>query len=123
MFKDRLKQALAHADMKASTLAVALGISRSAVSQWVNASSHSAKAGNLVRAAKILGVDSAWLATGEGKMVPTPREALESYTAGDKARLLTCWDKLAPSQKSIVLNMVTEMAGYVDRGNNETDIP
>lgn len=69
---DRLRQSLQRAGLKQADLAAAVGISRGAVSLWFNGSTGSISGDNLTRAARALGVDTHWLATGENS--PTGKQ-------------------------------------------------
>jgi len=60
-----MSQALKQAGMKPADLAVAIGVSRATVSQWVNGPTKKLEGEHLTRAARALGVDAHWLATGE----------------------------------------------------------
>lgn len=68
--KDRMALALSESGIKKSELAGRLGISPSAVTQWVNGSTASIEGENLVRAAECLNVNPTWLATGIGSKAP-----------------------------------------------------
>lgn len=70
--QDRIKLALGHARINASTLAKRAKVSRATVSLWVNGPTQTIEGDNLTRAATVLGVGAHWLSTGEG--VPFPDE-------------------------------------------------
>jgi len=72
--QDRIGFALSSARINASTLARLAQVSRGTVSLWVNGPTQTIEGDNLVRAAKVLGVNTHWLATGEG--VPHPGKPL-----------------------------------------------
>lgn len=71
-YKERLAHAIELADSDRQALAVGLGISVQAVSQALVGSTRALTAENTAKAARVLGVDAYWLATGEGE----PRPAL-----------------------------------------------
>jgi transcriptional regulator with XRE-family HTH domain len=64
--QDRIKLALGHARINASTLAKRAKVSRATVSLWVNGPTQTIEGDNLTRAATVLGVNAHWLSTGEG---------------------------------------------------------
>lgn len=65
---DRIKLAISQSGIKKSHLAQQLGVSPSAITQWTSGTTKKLEGGNLIAAAKILGVSPAWLATGKGEM-------------------------------------------------------
>lgn len=67
---ERLLIALELAQMTQAGLARCVGLTRGAVSLWFDGSTKSLAGNNLLKAARCLGVDPQWLATGEG---PDPR--------------------------------------------------
>lgn len=68
--KDRMAKAISESGVKKSELAARLGISPSAITQWVNGSTTSIDGENLVKAAEVLKVNPTWLATGRGSKAP-----------------------------------------------------
>ena len=73
-FGARLRLALNHAHISAAALARHLGITRGAIYQLLDGQSAAMSASNCLAAAEHLGVNPAWLATGEGAMalIETP---------------------------------------------------
>ncbi|WP_167313308.1 XRE family transcriptional regulator [Ralstonia insidiosa] len=69
---DRLQEALTYAGIKQSELARRVGITRGAVSLWMNGGTTDLAGENLVKAAQALGVSANWLSTGRGKMTTSP---------------------------------------------------
>lgn len=70
---ERLKYAMETLPLKkvkGVALARAVGVTPPSVSDWLSGKSKTMEGENLVKAAKFLGVDSTWLATGKGE--PTP---------------------------------------------------
>lgn len=65
-YSDRLKLAMTEAGVSISDLARSLGVTYQAVSKVVKGASNSLTAANNDKAARALGVDPGWLATGEG---------------------------------------------------------
>jgi phage repressor protein C with HTH and peptisase S24 domain len=73
---DRLRAALREAGINQSELARRIGISRGAVSFWMTGDTTSVAGENLLKAAQALHVSANWLATGRGKMKPTPAKEI-----------------------------------------------
>lgn len=71
-FSDRLRQAMAYAKRlhDRQWLADRIGITHAALTQAMNGQTKALKAENTARAARVLGVDHYWLATGEGDLRP-----------------------------------------------------
>lgn len=65
---DRLRQALAHADISQAELARRCGVKQPSVHGWFSGKSRFLRGENLLKAASALGVSQEWLATGRGKM-------------------------------------------------------
>ena len=63
--QERIEQALKKSGLKPHELAKLAGVSRATVSLWVNGPTKTIEGENLTRAARALGVDPHWLATGE----------------------------------------------------------
>ena len=68
---ERLSAALAHAQSNLKQLQEYLGVSYQAMKKLEDGKTKSLSAQNSAQAAKFLGVDSHWLATGEGEMLIT----------------------------------------------------
>jgi transcriptional regulator with XRE-family HTH domain len=66
-YKDRLEHAMARAGVDVRKVADALGVSYQAVKKIIDGKSKMLTADNNAQAAKFLGVDSDWLATGKGR--------------------------------------------------------
>lgn len=65
-FQDRLKRALKYRGMMGAQLAKKIGLSRGAISQWVNGDVANPEGGHMQKAADVLRVPSRWLILGEG---------------------------------------------------------
>lgn len=65
---DRLRAALQEARMNQSELARRVGVTRGAVSFWLNSATTSLAGENLLKVASVLSVSPSWLATGRGNM-------------------------------------------------------
>lgn len=79
-YSDRLNEGMRLAKKSKQNLADHLGISYQAVKKAIDGKTSALNAENSARAARYLGVDSHWLATGEGE--PTPRDAWPFETFG-----------------------------------------
>lgn len=84
--KDRVKSARKAANLTQDQLALKIGISRPAIAQWENGEVQSIDGANVIRAARELGVDALWLATGEGSAYgvkdgpyPIPTELVDAW--------------------------------------------
>lgn len=71
---ERLSAALAHAQSSLKQLQENLGVSYQAMKKLEDGKTKSLSAQNSARAAQFLQVDSHWLATGEGKMIPVKQD-------------------------------------------------
>jgi transcriptional regulator with XRE-family HTH domain len=74
-FAQRLARAFSEGDYTQAELARQAKVSRPSVSDWFSGETRTLKAEPLVRAAKYLGVQALWLATGEGPMRSTEQAA------------------------------------------------
>ena len=75
-----MELALRHSGKRATALAQYLGISESAISQWVNGPTKSVNSVLVIKAAHFLGVSAFWFSTGEGDMLQTAAINAVSYT-------------------------------------------
>ncbi len=81
-FADRLKLALNHSNKKQIDLASACGISRAAVSQWLNGSVKGfSKTSYAIAASQFLGVSMQWLSEGKGEMLD--QTGIKTFADGD----------------------------------------
>lgn len=75
---DRLTTAMTHAKISQAELARRCGVKPPSVSGWLSGKSKFLRGENLLSAARTLGVNQQWLATGQGPMLPqTPSTAVE----------------------------------------------
>lgn len=65
---ERMKEALRAKGMRQIELAQAIGLTRGAISLWVNGMTKTLEGENLLKAAAALGVSPVWLASGKGPM-------------------------------------------------------
>jgi transcriptional regulator with XRE-family HTH domain len=82
-YGDRLAEAINIAGASRKDVAKALGISVQAVGQAVRGETNAHTAENQARAARLLGVDYFWLATGEGKARPVPGWPFDLFDQSD----------------------------------------
>lgn len=82
LFSDRLKQRMDELGVKPVELSGAVGVSISAVLQWLGGTTKGLKPENLFAVADALGVEARWLGTGKGskELAPKPREPLRRIT-------------------------------------------
>lgn len=126
--QDRIGLALTHARINASTLAKRAKVSRGAVSLWVNGPTQTIEGDNLTRAAAALGVDTHWLATGEGlPFSDEPMKAEEPavtygiLTPTNVAELLDALRNEISLQPRVIIDSVTQLiTAYIHEQNPET---
>ena len=87
-------------------LARLVHVSREAVSQWESGDSKGLKPENLVRVAKVLGVDVEWLVT--GKSSPRPRSV--SDLTPEEVELLTAYREGAERARPLMRRVIVEIA-------------
>ena len=82
-YSERLKTAMAHANMKTRALSDAIGMTYQGVKKVLDGKSNAFSAENNSRAAAVLGVNPDWLATGAGAMAATsnvePSQDINSF--------------------------------------------
>ena len=104
-----------HAKISQAALARACGVSRNAVSMWESGETKSLDAAYLFSAARMLGVNPEWLATGNGGKFPTaaqssfPDSTLSSPEARRK-KLLEIFDGLPPQTQLFLLGFLENIA-------------
>lgn len=79
--QERLRDAMAEAQVNQSRLAEACGVSHVAVSKWLNGGTQTLSADNYANAARALGVRDEWLRTGK---LPRVRDHLEEEREMDR---------------------------------------
>ena len=77
-YSERLKTAMAHANMKTRALSDAIGMTYQGVKKVLDGKSNAFSAENNSRAAAVLGVSPDWLATGAGAMAATETPRLSA---------------------------------------------
>jgi len=102
-FTERLLLALAAEKMPAASFARALGISKSAVSQYTTGKVKGMHPPNLVRAAQVLRVRVEWLANGTEPMRPEP-------ISPEERALLAQYHNLSPAKQSTVASVIREIS-------------
>lgn len=104
-YKERLAHAIELAKSDRQALAVGLGISAQAVGQALGGATKALTAENNAKAARVLGVDAYWLATGEGE----PRPALMKERAAlspSAVEFAAAFDKLDERERAIWRSLV-----------------
>ena len=88
-FSERLADAMQDAKINAAALAAAVGVSQSAVSQWLSSTVKSLKPEHLFTVSDTLNVDPRWLATGQGNRRPKVRPELADLSDEQIAAILS----------------------------------
>jgi transcriptional regulator with XRE-family HTH domain len=114
-YSDRLKAALAERGKKAPWLAERVGVTKSAVYQWLNGESKSMKQQNLIDSAHALGVRAEWLVYGKGPMLPSgPEEGKEARDTHSDAAAIQYW-RSSPAARSLSQEILAlSEAGSID---------
>lgn len=104
-----------HARISQAALAKACGVSRNAVSLWESGETKSLDAAYLFNAAKILGVNPKWLATGNGSkfLTATQMPLSDNDPASPeerRQRLLELFDGLPPQAQLFLLGFLENIA-------------
>lgn len=97
-------------DLTAAGLAKACGIRPPSVSDWLSGKTKSIRSEHLHAAARYLGVDAEWLATGKGSRAPA--EAL----APDALNLARVYESATPEQRAVFDALARS---YEDDGKKE----
>jgi len=113
-YSERLLLALEDAKTTRESLARAIGVSAQAIGQVINRGTKALTAENSARAARHLGVDVYWLATGEGQMKPAM-----SPLAEDAARMIDSITDL--QQRKRVHAMLVQMIEFGAPVQRKTD--
>lgn len=85
---DRIKRAREERGWNQQRLADAVGVSRSAVSQWESGETKGLKPDNLIAVAEVLRVTVPWLVRGEQIDTPAPATFIPAKTGGDDNALI-----------------------------------
>lgn len=100
----RIRQARLAAGISQADLAAAMGITRSACSQWESDQGTGPRRERLERLASELGVSYQWLATGrDSARSDRVSEAPPSYLTTDQLELLALYKTLKPKQRKALL--------------------
>jgi transcriptional regulator with XRE-family HTH domain len=102
---ERLIGAMEIAEISKAELARMVGVTRSAVTHWVNGTSPNIRPEHLFRIADALNIEARWLATGEG---PRARQRLSLQ----QTRLLDAYHQLPPDAREAVAVL---MCGIADK--------
>lgn len=81
---ERIRAAMAAAGVSQTELARACGVKPPSVHGWLNGKAKFLRGENLLQAAKFLGVDQDWLATGKGEMLAAHHQAQSKDISGAK---------------------------------------
>lgn len=100
----RIKKARQAAGISQADLAEAMGITRSACSQWESGQGTGPRRERLEALAAELGVSYEWLAT--GKEAGGVSEALPSYLTAEQLEMLALFKALTPKQRKALLNFL-----------------
>jgi transcriptional regulator with XRE-family HTH domain len=98
-FGKRLEEALRIAGKERKDLADALGVSAQAIGQVIKGDTKALTAENCARAARFLGVDFYWLATGDGTPIAADFARLDAY----ESNLVTNFRQLSPEDQRTLL--------------------
>lgn len=101
-----------------TALAQAVGVKLPSVTGWFNGETKELSGPSAVKASAFLRVNSVWLATGKGSMLPANVELIEddrSYLTDDERDLLSAYASLTASQRESVLRLVKSMRPRVGR--------
>ena len=98
----RLRWALDRSNLNGSEVADRVGVTKSAVSQWLTGDSGNIKLETFFAVAHVLGINAEWLATGRASPVP-------AYASEHAIALALEIDRLAPEIKAAVLTLVAAM--------------
>lgn len=120
-YSERLKAAMARAQVKTRTLSDAIGMSYQGVKKVIDGKSNAFSAENNSRAAAALGVSPDWLATGEGSMLHTsasdpgsaslaPPAPAEISLGQTLARLGQALERAQPQTRAAVADLLSRYA-------------
>lgn len=100
----RIKQARRAAGLSQVELAKAMGITRSACSQWESDQGTAPRRDRLERLALELGVSYQWLATGKDSQAHGGiAEAVPVYLTSEQSELLRLFNELKPRQRKALI--------------------
>jgi len=115
-YSDRLRLALSERKMSPSALAAALGISAAAISKVMLGTSKTLSVENHVKAARVLGISSEWLAEGDGDMaVSASTVPAQAVTGPEEAELVQIYRSLVPEHRTAMLAMARGLHGASKR--------
>ena len=123
-YASRLDAALKNANSSASQLSAALGVSYQAIKKVLDGKSTALNAENHMRAARFLGVNSFWLATGEEQMLDkapaSPPIPISQYKAAEDDRTSANYNWPFKSVslsnvKQLTERKIGQIEGYMNR--------
>lgn len=100
---ERLRETLVTAGISNADLARLVGVTRSAVTHWVNGTSPNIRPEHLFRIADALNIEARWLATGDG---PKIRQRLSAQ----QTKLLAAYHHLPPDAREAVATLMSGIA-------------
>lgn len=100
---ERLADSMRMAGLSNADLARLVGVTRSAVTHWVNGTSPNVRPEHLFRAADVLNVEARWLATGAG---PRTRQHLSAQ----QAKILDAYHQLSPDAREAMVVLISGIA-------------
>lgn len=102
-----------YARVSQTELAKACGVTRNAVSLWESGETKSLDSAYLFDAARFLGVNPEWLATGKGSRVLKVEQQPQAYIVQSKdarhKKLLAKFDKLPPKTQLALLELLDSL--------------
>ena len=81
MLSTRIKAAMTHGKLNQSELAARVGVTKGAVSQWLNGTTAALKSETSIAIAEVTGVNHSWLVHGRGTMTPAQHTVEEPRAA------------------------------------------
>lgn len=108
----RIRQTRLDKGLTQNELARLVHVSREAVSQWESGDSKGLKPENLVRVAKVLGVDVEYLVTGK----PSVRPRSSSDLTSEEVELLTAYREGADKAKQLIRRLVADVVRELGPG-------
>lgn len=116
LLADRLKLALAKSGKRKTDLGKTCGITSGAITQWFDGTTKELTGKNLATAAKVLGVNPTWLATGVGEM--SVNCAVESHI-GDRIRRARKERGLTQNELAKQAKVLQSTIADLERGHTE----
>ena len=104
----RIRFALETSEKKPTDLAKYIGISESAISQWINGPTKTINSVHLLKVSSFLGVEPQWLASGEGSPTNIKNDNVVDYAiSDDENKWLRLIRKLNDDQRTALFLSLT----------------